>query len=190
VNATSRTRQPDPRHRAPGTPTCRPVQNTSDGRAASIMTLRPVFVDPVNDTMSTRGSWRAALRHRGRWSHDVMTPRESRCAAISSPSTAADHGCPERFEHQGVSAPGRADLGQVYLCGNSRRDRADHTDGLTRHRAVRRMPCGRMTKIHIPRVGSAVSRRSSSLDVLRAAHLRQHHRRTTSETVMSRNSST
>ena len=60
------------------------------------------------------------------------------------------------LENQRVSGrQGRPDLGQVDLVRKiPRRDRADHTDGLTRHRAVggdalRR----RMTEIDVPRVG-------------------------------------
>ena len=62
--------------------------------AASIITARPVAVDPVNETMSTRGSLDSSAPTP--WSLEVTmltTPAgKSVCSAISSPSTAAHHG--------------------------------------------------------------------------------------------------
>ncbi|SKV53481.1 Uncharacterised protein [Mycobacteroides abscessus subsp. massiliense] len=67
--------------------------------AASVMTARPVAVEPVNDTMSTRGSVDSCAPMR--WSLEVTmlkTPGgKSVCSAIIRPSTAA---------HQGVSGAG------------------------------------------------------------------------------------
>ena len=67
--------------------------------APSAITARPVAVDPVNETMSTRGSLDKSAPTL--WSLDVtmlMTPGgKSVCSAMSSPSTAA---------HQGVSGAG------------------------------------------------------------------------------------
>lgn len=62
--------------------------------AASAITLRPVAVEPVNETKSTRGS--LASMAPSAWSVEVTmltTPGGmSVCSAISSPSTAATHG--------------------------------------------------------------------------------------------------
>jgi len=62
--------------------------------AAAVITARPVAVDPVNDTMSTRGSSLSSAPIR--WSLEVtmlITPGgKSVCSVISSPSTAAAHG--------------------------------------------------------------------------------------------------
>ena len=62
--------------------------------APSAITARPVFVDPVNDTMSTRGSFDSSAPTP--WSLEVTmltTPAGmSVCSRISSPRTAAHHG--------------------------------------------------------------------------------------------------
>ena len=62
--------------------------------APSAITLRPVAVDPVNETMSTRGS--LANSAPTPWSLEVtmlITPGgKSVCSVMSSPSTAAHHG--------------------------------------------------------------------------------------------------
>jgi len=62
--------------------------------AASAITLRPVAVEPVNETMSTRGSLASSAPTL--WSLDVMmltTPGgKSVCSVMISPSTAAHHG--------------------------------------------------------------------------------------------------
>ncbi len=67
--------------------------------APSAITARPVAVDPVNEIMSTRGSFDSNAPTP--WSSEVtmlMTPGgKSVCSAMSSPSTAA---------HQGVSGAG------------------------------------------------------------------------------------
>ena len=62
--------------------------------APSAITARPVLVDPVNDTMSTLGSFESSAPTL--WSLAVMmltTPAgKSVCSVTSSPSTAAAHG--------------------------------------------------------------------------------------------------
>ncbi len=62
--------------------------------APSAITARPVLVDPVNDTMSTRGSFDS--RAPTAWSLEVTTlttpAGKSVCSVINSPSTAAAHG--------------------------------------------------------------------------------------------------
>ncbi|SHV14629.1 Uncharacterised protein [Mycobacteroides abscessus subsp. abscessus] len=62
--------------------------------AASVITARPVAVEPVNETMSTRGSVDNCAPIR--WSLDVTiltTPGgKSVCSAMIRPSTAAHHG--------------------------------------------------------------------------------------------------
>ena len=62
--------------------------------APSAITARPVLVEPVNDTMSTLGSFDSNAPTP--WSLAVTmltTPAgKSVCSAISSPSTAAAHG--------------------------------------------------------------------------------------------------
>ena len=62
--------------------------------AASVITARPVLVDPVNETMSTRGSLESNAPTP--WSSEVtmlITPAgKSVCSAMISPSTAATHG--------------------------------------------------------------------------------------------------
>src|ERR1700744_1360772 len=62
--------------------------------AASLITLRPVAVEPVNETMSTRGSLASNAPTLG--SLEVLrlpTPAgKSVCSVMISPSTAAHHG--------------------------------------------------------------------------------------------------
>ena len=62
--------------------------------AADFITARPVAVDPVNDTMSTRGS--SASCAPSRWSAEVTmltTPGgKSVCSAMMRPTSAAHHG--------------------------------------------------------------------------------------------------
>ena len=93
----------------------------------------PVFVDPVNDTMSTRGSFDSSAPTP--WSLEVTmltTPAGmSVCSRISSPSTAALHG----VSGAGLSTTRVArrqrgpDLGEVDLVREvPRRDRADDAD--------------------------------------------------------------
>ncbi len=115
--------------------------------AASIMTLRPVLVDPVNDTMSTRGSFESSAPTP--WSLDVtmlMTPAgKSVCAAISSPSTAADHGVSGAGLSTNVFPAARAGptLARLIWCGKFHGVIAPTTP--TASRAIVRlvgMPCG------------------------------------------------
>ena len=103
--------------------------------APSLITLRPVAVDPVNETMSTRGSLASSAPTP--WSLEVTmltTPGgKSVCSAMSSPSTRRAPGCVRGgLQHDGVSGGQRGpDLGEVDLVREvPRGDRADDADGL------------------------------------------------------------
>ena len=121
-SASSRTRNAD-LPPTPGTP--------SDGRGAAAMTARPVAVEPVNDTMSTRGSPDSIAPTS--WSLDVTmlsTPGgTSVYRATSSPENrGTPRGIGRRFQnHRVARRQRRADLGQVDLVREiPRRDRTDN----------------------------------------------------------------
>ena len=104
--------------------------------AASAITLRPVAVEPVNETMSTRGS--LANSAPTLWSLEVTmltTPGgKSVCSAMSSPSTAAHHGVSGAGFKTTVlpAASAGPNLGEIDLVREvPRGDGADDTDGLT-----------------------------------------------------------
>ena len=114
------------------------------------MTARPVAVEPVNETMSTRGSFDSSAPTP--WSLEVTTLTTpggmSVCSATSSPSDRrAPRRVGRRLEHDGVAGRQRGpELGQVDLEREvPRRDRADDADRLPGDGAVGLMPIGAAT---------------------------------------------
>ena len=111
--------------------------------AAAAMTFRPVAVEPVNDTRSTRGSDES--RAPTPWSAEATTlSTPGRDVGLlggdaperASPSTGVSGAGLSTTVHPAASAG--ADLGQVDLHGEvPRRDRADHAGGLAPDGALR-----------------------------------------------------
>ena len=108
--------------------------------AAAAMIARPVAVEPVNETRSTRGSVASTeATPLSRGVTTLSTPGgRSVCSVASRPSSAATHGVSGAGLSTTVlpASERGTDLGEVDLVGEvPRRDRGDDADGLAPDRA-------------------------------------------------------